>query len=239
MPYKEPSQSAKVQAVIRMPLIKGKSKKSFEKNVETEMHEGKPKAQSLAIAYQMKKKAKKMAMGGDASHQSEAHDEEMLHQPEDSLPADYTESMGKKERAMRAFAGGGFIGSHQPEGKGHTIHIQVNPQAEADTGAMHPQKMAEGGMAHQDDSHEMDMVDRVMKKRGQCYSEGGKVANMDSGESTDDPESFAKSDPNEFDDLAMRDDLESDYTGENSGDEDGSELNQDFVGKIMRKRSKK
>src|SRR5271165_1918115 len=109
--FKALSLSAKAR-VTNVPLFKGKSKKSFEKNVETEMHAGKPQGQALAIAYNMKKK-KKMAMGGDASHQSEAHEEDMVHMPENEAPpAEYTESMGRKERAMQAFAGGGFIGSH-------------------------------------------------------------------------------------------------------------------------------
>ena len=47
-----------------MPLLPGKSKKAFSKNVETEMDNGKPQKQSLAIAYSMKKKRKKMAEGG-------------------------------------------------------------------------------------------------------------------------------------------------------------------------------
>ncbi len=49
-----------------MPLVKGKkasSKKGFETNLKRELKEGKPKAQSLAIAYsearQRKKKSKK------------------------------------------------------------------------------------------------------------------------------------------------------------------------------------
>lgn len=42
-----------------MPLIHGKSPASFSKNVATEMHEGKPLKQSLAIAYSMKRRAKK------------------------------------------------------------------------------------------------------------------------------------------------------------------------------------
>lgn len=50
-----------------MPLLKSKSKKAFSKNVETEMHEGKPQDQSLAIAYSMKRKAeKKKCEGGEA-----------------------------------------------------------------------------------------------------------------------------------------------------------------------------
>jgi hypothetical protein len=44
-----------------MPLIKGKSKKSFEKNVATEVESGKPLKQSLAIAYDIQRKAKKKA----------------------------------------------------------------------------------------------------------------------------------------------------------------------------------
>lgn len=48
-----------------MPLIKGKSQKTFVKNLKTELNEGKPMKQSLAIAYNMKRKGKKkMAEGG-------------------------------------------------------------------------------------------------------------------------------------------------------------------------------
>ena len=42
-----------------MPLLKGKSKKAFSKNVETEMDEGKPQKQALAIAYDVKRRAAK------------------------------------------------------------------------------------------------------------------------------------------------------------------------------------
>lgn len=48
-----------------MPLIKSKSDKAFKKNVEKEMEAGKPQKQSLAIAFSVKKRAKKkMASGG-------------------------------------------------------------------------------------------------------------------------------------------------------------------------------
>ncbi len=40
-----------------MPLKKSASKKSFESNFKEEMKSGKPKAQSLAIAYSVKRKA--------------------------------------------------------------------------------------------------------------------------------------------------------------------------------------
>jgi hypothetical protein len=42
-----------------MPLIKGKSKKTFSKNVSTEVRAGKPLKQALAIAYSEKRKSKK------------------------------------------------------------------------------------------------------------------------------------------------------------------------------------
>lgn len=64
-----------------MPLIKGKSKKDFSKNVATEMDAGKPQKQSLAIAYSIKRKnAKKMYEGGRVSADTAAtdRDETML-----------------------------------------------------------------------------------------------------------------------------------------------------------------
>ncbi len=52
-----------------MPLMQGKSKKAFSKNVETEMKAGRPQDQSLAIAYDIKRKnsKKKFAKGGVAT----------------------------------------------------------------------------------------------------------------------------------------------------------------------------
>lgn len=40
-----------------MPLKKGKSEKTFVKNLKTELKAGKPKKQSLAIAYSVKRKS--------------------------------------------------------------------------------------------------------------------------------------------------------------------------------------
>lgn len=47
-----------------MPLIQGKSKKSFSKNVETEMNAGKDQKQALAISYSVKRKNQRKAQGG-------------------------------------------------------------------------------------------------------------------------------------------------------------------------------
>lgn len=74
-----------------------------------------------------------------------------------------------------------------------------------------------------------DMVGRIMKSRG------GMIAN--------DSEPEADFESAEFDDLANRDELESSYTGANSGDEIGNSQEDDdrsdIVSRIMRSRSKK
>ena len=66
-------------------------------------------------------------------------------------------------------------------------------------------------------------------------SEGGMVANED--------DEHADELPNEFDDLPMRDELEENYTGANSGDEIGNEQEdedrQDILNRAMRSRAKK
>ena len=86
----------------------------------------------------------------------------------------------------------------------------------------------------QSDVHQRDMVGRIMQRRQNMYSEGGKVAN-----DTEDVSDFM---PNEFDDLALRDDLESSYTGANSGDEAGNAREdhdrRDVVARIMARRKK-
>lgn len=67
-----------------------------------------------------------------------------------------------------------------------------------------------------------------------CYSEGGMVANED--------EITAGFKPNSFDDLALRDDLESSYTGANSGDELSNEgedeRRRNMVDRIMLRKRK-
>lgn len=85
-----------------------------------------------------------------------------------------------------------------------------------------------GDVSDQDD----DLVMRIMNKR---YSKGGMVAN--------ESDEYADEMPNEFDELVLGDDLESTYSGANSGDELGDEQEdedrKDIVSRIMKSRSKK
>lgn len=104
------------------------------------------------------------------------------------------------------------------------------------------------GTPYQDD--EDDLVNRIMKKRHgdnndfsnlDRYSEGGRVANQEHGPNNNDLAGFA---PNEFDDLVLRDDLESTYgDDDNSGDDLGNAQEdhdrEDIVSRIMRSRKKK
>lgn len=46
-----------------MPLVKGTSKKSFEKNIKKEIAAGKPQKQAVAIAYSEKREAEKKKKG--------------------------------------------------------------------------------------------------------------------------------------------------------------------------------
>lgn len=79
------------------------------------------------------------------------------------------------------------------------------------------------------------LVDRIMKKREQMYSEGGQVANKS--------HIMAGDEPTEFDDLTKDDDLEFHYTDANSGDELGDAQEdkdrEDMVSRIMRLRKMK
>lgn len=253
-----------------MPLVHGKSKKAFQHNVETEMNEHPGnRAQNLAIAYAIKRKAQKhkMAMGGYAEGGEPKKDDVPESDPKKvkEFVKGATSSGYEPGKWMKNLKEGlGIAGQEMAEGgevnemasgfvdhEGNDIkhdHMameeddrMLNQHGEHEEG---PQgaHMAHGGQihdGHQSEAHEMDMVGRIMKMRQHMYSEGGKVAN--GGE--DDLDEMADGRPNNFDDLSMRDDLESSYTGANSGDELGNAREDhdrhDIVARIMASRKKK
>lgn len=228
-----------------MPLLKGKSKKAFSKNVETEMDAGKPQKQSLAIAYQMKRKA--MAKGGPVS------------QPKPQLPGSDEErkkvEMGfKGALGTKMMAEGGQIqDNYQSQCNESCVSpCTVHEQAEPVNGMLPPDPMSSEGRYMDlnqrgnlsEGAGDMDsihpLIKKIMMSRAQGYSEGGRVANEDHGPMDSRLAGFKQ---NEFDDLALRDDLEQHYTGANSGDELGNSQEdsdrRDIVSRIMKSRAKK
>lgn len=102
-----------------------------------------------------------------------------------------------------------------------------------------PKHMSMGGEAnYQSEDRDEDIVGRIMKAR--MMSKGGIAANADHGEDDDELADFQ---PNQFDELAKDDDLESSYTGKDSGDEIGDrqedEDRHDLVSRIMMARKMK
>ena len=286
-----------------MPLIEGKSAKSFKKNLKTEVHAGKPLKQSLAIAYSMKRKAdeKKMAAGGfvkeeEASgyvdHPGKDKAEHIMHEggcahggpvhcnmgcyadggkvtpepsPSPQAPVSQ-EGWDKFQKGLNSagMSEGGYLNGNEDETeptamadaedtgylgmpKEHELHNSAAMEEDERRLNQHGQNeqgpystaMSEGGQItdnYQSEAHMEDMVGRIMAKRQNHYSEGGRVAN--------DTKIEAGFDPNEFDDLAHRDNLESSYgKDDNAGDDldnaDQNHLREDIVSRIMRSRAKK
>ena len=79
-----------------MPLIEGKSKKAFVKNLKSELESGKPKKQALAIAYSIKRRNSK-AHGGVVQN-------EKLH-PEHSHVSENTSRIARLMKKKMAMGG--------------------------------------------------------------------------------------------------------------------------------------
>jgi hypothetical protein len=196
-----------------MPLSHGKSAKAFGHNVAMEMHHGKPLKQSLAIAYSMKRKAQHKAHGG------KIHDEEMasgyLPMPEKHEKHNAAAMHEEEKHLNQHMAHGGKMHHMAKGGMAHdekatcaACQSGLPHSHHAHGGDIHHSKhMAHGGESHHD--HE-DVVGHILKKLPH-YSEGGRIANDD--------HHLAGLKPNEFDDLALRDDLEDTHnTGKDDGD---------------------
>lgn len=248
-----------------MPLEHGKSDKAFSHNVKAEMHAGKPQKQSLAIAYAMKRKAKKahggeihhegncahIAAGGECRHMAEGG--EMPPQPPPDRRQRVADSLHK---AFGNYAEGGTIGDEDkesarikalmphPYSEGGAVEEDdrmLNQHGEYEVGAEgmdeDNEHHAEKMYPHAEENQDdhEDMVGRIIKQRAKHYSHGGQVAN--------DTPIRADFEDNQFDYLVKDDDLEQHYTGANSGDEIGNdqedEDRRDIVHRIMKSRSKK
>ena len=169
-----------------MPLIEGKSKKSFSKNVSTEMHAGKPQKQSLAIAYAMKRKAaQKKAHGG----MIEEEEMESGYEPGEHDGEEHYDQYAHGDMVGRImhkrYAQGGEIeleDIHHPgaivadEGEDELSHMADGKENDFDflaTGDHHLDEenhnsgADDGDMIgdHQEDEDRHDMVKRIMRQR--------------------------------------------------------------------------
>ncbi len=213
-----------------MPLIKGKSPQSFSKNVSTEMDAGKPQKQALAIAYQMKRKAKKMAEGGmvpKGTHYDEHEKEEMTpyidggHQS--SSVYDYDMEDPHKT---------------QPESPGHDSMFDEDEMGDAFVSHEGDDKKHNSmAMSEDDKDLNQDLVDRIMYKR---MAKGGVVADEGMGDPMKHPDQMEA----DYDYLSTGDlDDSTTNSGAADGDEDGNmaedERRRDIVARIMRQRSMK
>lgn len=130
-----------------MPLIHGKSEKSFDKNVSTEMGSGKPQKQALAIAYSIKRRMakKKMADGGQV-------------QPHNSTTQPSTESTRKFQIAS-AFgpkkAKGGMI-------ENEDLNPFSEPEHEAKNEMMKQHRLSPYAQNHDDLEEPEEQTERVM-----------------------------------------------------------------------------
>jgi hypothetical protein len=231
-----------------MPLIKGKSPKAFSKNVETEMHAGKPQKTALAIAYSVKRKApKKMAEGGMISPgdargpKSESPMPESTHEDAMRFATDKRDAaIMKAHEEFRKMSEGGMISagddrgeSSEPSAHEPTYEDQILESKDEMT-ARHLHEMeslAHGG----------SIAEHIMSRK--AYADGGEV-DLDTNEE-EQPNGFYERNEHE----ALEEDRDSTMDGihqpKDSNEHDpGDELleesdEHDMVGKIMKKNKSK
>ncbi len=213
------------------------------------MDAGKPQKQSLAIAYAMKKKAQHKAKGGPMMC---AHGSMNCHMCHGGQYAEGGEVAEEKRLEGPFLAEEKSSGYHSmPEEHERSNHHammeddrMLNQHGEHEEGAMgmaednepqHERMISHTKENQSFPEEEHDLVGRIMKQRMKHYSEGGKVAN--------DTPVDADFEDNQFDDLVKDDDLDSSYTGANSGDELGNdqedEDRHDIISRIMKSRKLK
>jgi hypothetical protein len=94
-----------------MPLLPGKSPKSFSKNVKTEIDAGKPQKQAVAIAYAVRRKAQHKAMGGEVQNHKLHPNEEHVRPkyPESHIKHDPHDPQCMCEGCMAGYSDGGEV----------------------------------------------------------------------------------------------------------------------------------
>lgn len=133
-----------------MPLIHGKSKKSREKNIKTEIEAGKDPKQAVAIGYSVQREAmKKKADGGEIESLADA-------------------VMRKRAKKM---AKGGLVGDNGEEESSYSTFDEMNHEAaeseleEMLEHALDPMDSNEHGDEREmDEEDKLDMIDAIRRK---------------------------------------------------------------------------
>jgi len=200
-----------------MPLSEGKSKKSFEKNIKTEIKHGKDPKQAVAIAYAVKRR--NMAKGGEVKHQCEkcGHEMSMGGNVAMAKGGEMCAHGGPASCNQGCYAEGGMVNEklnphHEPA---------MDPRLKKDIHAMQAPGMNDtkvGKLAHGG-----SVVDDIMKKR---MARGGAVEAEEDNEPA-----FARE--IDFSNTHYLED-ESHDAEDNPSDDDHS-----LVGQILSEREKK
>lgn len=243
-----------------MPLKEGKSKKTFEKNIKTEIASGKDPKQAVAIAYAVKRRNK--AKGGEVKHveQKDTHCEHCGQKMAMGGEVHPTEKQmmheGKPQSEMAKLSHGGSYAEggevHETQKKAMQIgqpHSQVAKLAEG--GAVQNQKLHPGHQAPKDPrlvhqtsvmrmghsqsdvaklAHGGSVVDEIMMGRKKM-NEGGEVEDEMEGESERDHEDWF-ADREDFSNVHYMEDDEHEVDP-NPSDDDYS-----LVGQIIKERKR-
>lgn len=220
-----------------MPLMPGKSKKAFSKNVATEMDAGKPQKQSLAIAYHVQSKnKKKMAKGGSVPANTSAPD---VHEAADEEMKRVNDGIDARMKAKQAmgkpgYAEGGTVSGYSYSRNPGTPAPKSDDMRPAESSYM-GDKWAEGGMI---DSIADAVIDRMHRK----MANGGMVdldANSEEEGSSPYDTYNGEAGGEEQYDLDQLSDQPEDSNETGDSEEDESENKHDMVDAIRKRMNSK
>lgn len=174
-----------------MPIIHGKSKKAMSDNISTEMQAGKPQKQSIAIAYNVQRKAKKMAYGGAAEDDMEPGVPQR--KPDDRRldPTDYMSKqmasgpdpkrkpddmrLAEDEYMANHFADGGMTNQQDPDTiKDSSQRLKINNG--------HDLAPAQDDSAAREAAYQEKLKRMAMGGPVSSYADGGQIGGMSDGD---------------------------------------------------------
>lgn len=153
-----------------MPLKPGKGKEAFSHNVKAEMNAGKPQDQALAIAYSVKRKAKKkMAEGGKIS----AEERERRKSMASAAAAE------KFHKSLSPNPGGKSIGPNLDMDRHHRYGINHQDPRRPEGQSSFGTKVREGGdymtTAKEDSQDRIESMKKASKPKLEGLAQGGRV----------------------------------------------------------------